>query len=122
MNTRSRYLPQSIAIALFLLFCFRINVNAQQAQLGWDPDTSQVAGYKVHYGPSTRDYTTTLDAKNNTTYTLQNMSGTSYFMTYDLVITGLAGVHLGRGDSSLSGFVPSFHLVWTGVSLAIVWL
>src|SRR5208283_4178736 len=40
----------------------------------------QVAGYKVHYGLSTGNYTTTVDVGNNTTSTLQNLSSPNYYV------------------------------------------
>jgi hypothetical protein len=67
-------------MALLLLFCFRLDAGAQDAQVGWDPDASQVAGYRVYYGLSTQNYTFTKDAGNNTTYTLNNLSGPAYFI------------------------------------------
>ena len=80
MNIRPRYLPLSLVIALFLLFCFRLDVGAQQAVLGWDQDVGQVSGYKVYYGESTHNYTTIADAGYNTTYTLQNLSDQAHFI------------------------------------------
>jgi len=80
MNIRSRYLPLSLVIALFMIFCFHLDAGAQQAELGWNADTGTVAGYKVYYGQSTGNYTSTVDAGANTTYTLTNLSAQAYFI------------------------------------------
>ncbi len=80
MKSHSKSLLQGLIIAVFLLFCLCFQVCAQQAELEWDPDASQVAGYNVHYGVSTRNYTTAVNAGANTTCTLQSLSGPAYFI------------------------------------------
>jgi hypothetical protein len=52
-----------------------------QANLAWDPDTEQVAGYEVWYGPSSGHYTANLNVGNATTATLQNLSPAVYYIT-----------------------------------------
>ncbi len=74
------YMLKSVAVSLFLLFYFSPDTSAAQAQLAWDPDAGQVAGYEVYHGPSSGNYTNTLDAGNNTTYTLQNLSASTYYV------------------------------------------
>ncbi len=80
MKSHSKSLLQSLIIAIFLLFCFSIQVSAQQAELEWDPDASQVAGYNVHYGQVTRQYPNVVNAGANTTCALQNLSDPPYFI------------------------------------------
>ncbi len=80
MNSRPKCFPPSLVLAFLLLFCFSLDAFAQQAQLAWNPDTSPAAGYKVYYGQSSGNYTSNIDAGNNTTYTLQNLSGPTYFV------------------------------------------
>ena len=48
---------------------------AAQATVAWNPDTDQVAGYDVYYGPSSGNYTTTLNAGNTTSATLYKSVG-----------------------------------------------
>lgn len=56
------------------------NIFAAQAQVAWNPDVSQVAGYKVYCGLSSGNYASILDAGNNTTYTLQNLAASTYYI------------------------------------------
>jgi len=43
---------------------------AEQVTLAWDPNTeSDLAGYKIHYGTTSRSYTSTVDVNRVTTYT-----------------------------------------------------
>ncbi len=80
MNKSLGYLLSSLAISLFLLSCFSHDVSAAQVQVVWNSDVNQVAGYKVYYGLSTGDYTTTLDVGNTTTSSLQNLSSPNYYI------------------------------------------
>ena len=56
---------------------------ASSVTLAWDPCTStNIAGYKVHYGPASRTYTNTLTVGNATRTTITNLiSGTTYYFT-----------------------------------------
>ncbi|MFZ0928749.1 MAG: hypothetical protein WAN11_09110 [Syntrophobacteraceae bacterium] len=80
MNRSLGYLLSGLAISLFLLVCISRDASAAQAQVAWNPDVSQVAGYKVYYGLSTGNYTTTVDVGNNTISTLQNLSSPNYYI------------------------------------------
>ena len=53
---------------------------AAQATVAWNADTAQVAGYDVYYGTSSGNYTTTLNAGNTTSATLQNLSAQTYYI------------------------------------------
>jgi len=53
---------------------------AAQATVAWNPVTGQVAGYDVYYGVSSGNYTATLNAGNNTSTTLQNLSAQTYYI------------------------------------------
>src|SRR5208337_1457384 len=53
---------------------------AAQATIAWNPVTGQVAGYDVYYGLSSGNYTATLNAGNNTSATLQNLSAQTYYI------------------------------------------
>ena len=54
---------------------------ASSLTLAWDPSTStNVAGYRIYYGPSSRNYTNTLDVGNATSATLSNLvTGATYY-------------------------------------------
>ena len=54
--------------------------QAPQATIAWNADSGTVAGYDVYYGLSTGNYTTTVNAGNNTTTTLQNLSSPTYYI------------------------------------------
>ncbi len=70
-----------IAVLAFISALFAHQGHAAQATLEWNPDGStMVAGYDVHYGLSTGNYTTTVNAGNNTSATLQNLSAPVYFI------------------------------------------
>ena len=53
---------------------------AATATIAWNPDTAQVAGYDVHYGLSSGNYTSTLNAGNTTSATLKNLSAQTYYI------------------------------------------
>ena len=53
---------------------------AAQATVAWNADSAQVAGYDVYYGTSSGNYTTTLNAGNTTSATLQNLSARTYYI------------------------------------------
>jgi hypothetical protein len=74
------YLLKSLVVLLFVLFYFSPDASAQQAQVAWNPDTGQVAGYDVYYGLSTGNYSTNLNVGNTTTATLQNLSSPTYYI------------------------------------------
>jgi sulfur relay (sulfurtransferase) complex TusBCD TusD component (DsrE family) len=56
---------------------------ASSVTLTWDPSTStNIAGYKVYYGPASRTYTNTLDVGNATSTIVSNLvTGAIYYFT-----------------------------------------
>ena len=75
MNTYLRTLFPRILSAGLVLFLFSGNLFAATANLAWDASTSSgVAGYKVSYGTSSGNYTSTVDAGNTTTYALSGLT------------------------------------------------
>lgn len=56
------------------------DAHSGQANLEWDANTDNVAGYKAYYGTSSRNYSSVIDVGNQTTYTIPNLQdGTTYF-------------------------------------------
>lgn len=70
-----------IPLALLALFLFSGNSFAGTVNLAWDSSTSSnVGGYKVSYGTSTSNYTSTVDAGNKTSYSVSGLQdGAKYF-------------------------------------------
>ncbi|MGA8829158.1 MAG: hypothetical protein WB541_17185, partial [Syntrophobacteraceae bacterium] len=56
--------------------------SAQQLSLpvAWNPGTGPIAGYMVYYGVSAGQYTNSVNAGNNLSYTLQNLSSSTYYI------------------------------------------
>ena len=54
---------------------------AVQVTLAWDPNNEpDLAGYKVHYGTSTKDYGVSYDAGNVNSYTISGLQeGTTFY-------------------------------------------
>jgi hypothetical protein len=74
---------------LFLILSLAILVSANSIyattgsiKLSWEPNTEpDIAGYKIYYGTSSRNYTTTINVGNVTTYELSGLdSGVTYYI------------------------------------------
>ena len=62
----SRFSTFFIVISLYFLISIN-NVYAAQVTLGWDQNTEpDIAGYKIYYGNSSRNYTNSKDVKDKT--------------------------------------------------------
>src|SRR3990170_6672109 len=94
LNTISREtLPGLIKLAIIFIVALGITnpAHAGEAVLTWDPPTTNtdgtpltdLAGYKIHYGTTSGNYTTVIDVGNVTTYTVTNLTNnvTYYFAT-----------------------------------------
>jgi hypothetical protein len=81
IDTSLRKLFLRILSAVLALLLFSSNLFAASANLAWDASTSSgVGGYKVSYGTSSGNYTSTIDAGNSTTYALSGLpEGTQYY-------------------------------------------
>ncbi len=66
---------------LLMALLVSVWVRAEQVTLAWDPNTeSDLAGYKIHYGTTSRSYTSTVDVNRVTNYTVAGLSaGQTYF-------------------------------------------
>ena len=70
------------AITVCVLFLLTtVHADPAVVKLKWDPNPEQdIAGYRVHKGPSSGNYIETLDVGPTTTATIENLSsGTEYF-------------------------------------------
>jgi hypothetical protein len=91
------------SIVTFLLFFFSILsfppfAHAAQATLAWDAGTDpSVAGYKVYYGTSSRNYQVVIDAGKNTGCTIPNLQNGS---TYYFAVTGYSNSGVESGYSN----------------------
>jgi hypothetical protein len=68
-------------LCLALIVAWSGPAFAGRATLSWDPNTeSDLAGYRLHYGTSSRAYGTSIDAGMQTTFTVNGLGlGTYYF-------------------------------------------
>jgi hypothetical protein len=78
-----RLMGQRVALVLLLLLCLGSARSALggQVRLAWEPNLEpDVAGYRLHYGFSSGDYTTSVDAGNATTHTIDGLDdGRTYY-------------------------------------------
>ena len=71
-----------IFLAASILFCLPAsNAHSAEVTLAWDASTdSKTAGYKVHYGNSSRSYQAVIDVGKTPTCTISNLpAGTTYY-------------------------------------------
>jgi hypothetical protein len=54
--------------------------HSAQVTVAWDQEGAPVVGYKVYYGASSGKYTSNADAGNTTSYTLSNLSNSTYYL------------------------------------------
>ena len=104
--------PRSIhGLARHLLLFVLLMLAAMQATAGslalaWDPvNDPRVAGYKVHYGTTSGNYTAQMDAGNVTTSTVPNLADGA---TYYFAVTAYDGSLVQSGFSNeVAGTVPA---------------
>ena len=69
-----RVVTRVLRIACLLLIFGSVQASAQSVTLTWDANPEpEVAGYRVYYGTSSRNYTQSVDAGNNTTYVVTGL-------------------------------------------------
>ncbi len=79
-----------IYFLIFSFFIFFSNIAyCYQIKLAWDPNTEpDIAGYKVHYGTVSRNYTHRIDVGNHQSATISDLEfGTTYYFAvtaYDI--------------------------------------
>jgi fibronectin type 3 domain-containing protein len=64
-----------------ILFQLATNIDSAQITLAWDPNTDpDLAGYRIHYGLLSDQYSNSVDVGNQTSYTLSNLTdGKTYY-------------------------------------------
>jgi hypothetical protein len=68
-----------LAVTCFSIF-FAAKAYPSQVIVGWNPNSDPVAGYKVYYGLASGNYTNNVDAGNNVSCTLRNLTNPTYFI------------------------------------------
>ena len=98
-------MPNFCRLLIAALLLTGTPVYAGQLTLAWDPNTdSNIAGYKLAYGTSSRSYTTTLDVGTVTTYTVTGLTpGQQYFFAAYAYNTGNV---MSPPSAEVSGIVP----------------
>lgn len=77
-----RFLLLTLSIFVFIVsaLLFYNEAFCGQVNLAWDPESaSGLAGYKVHYGTVSRNYSLAVDAGNQTTTTTGLTAGATYY-------------------------------------------
>ncbi len=89
-----------------LLFLGAVQANAGSLSLAWDAvNDPRLAGYKVHYGSASGNYTASVDAGNVTTTTVPNLADGA---TYYFAVTAYDGSLVQSGYSNeVVGTVPA---------------
>ena len=71
-----------VIVCGLLLPCDDTRIFAADASLSWNPNSEpDLAGYKVHYGTSSRTYGTSINVGKKTTYTVTGLSAGTYYFT-----------------------------------------
>jgi PKD repeat protein len=78
---RQWYYLSLMSILFVSLLGMAMKAQAAQVGLAWDADSSPaVTGYKLYYGPASRNYSNSIDVGNSTGYVVSNLiAGTNYY-------------------------------------------
>jgi len=82
IQLRRFFLSSVLSLLVFLLFFLPGSGHSAQVTLAWDPNTEpDLAGYRIYYGLLSNEYSYSIDAGNQTSYTLSNLEDekTYYF-------------------------------------------
>jgi hypothetical protein len=105
-------------VILFVLLVLQYNISpalAGDAALTWDAPTTNVdgspltdlAGYKVYYGTTSGNYSTSIDVGNQTTYTVTGLgTGTFYFAITAYDTSGYESGYSNVGSKTFSDTIP----------------
>lgn len=67
-------------LSILALMSFPLAASAAQAVIGWNADSGAVSGYNVHYGTTSGNYSTTVNAGATTTSTLTSLAAQTYYV------------------------------------------
>ena len=72
----------ALAVLASVLFLLPMTVNGAEVDLAWDANTEpDLAGYKIHYGTASGDYSHSIDVGDVTEYTLAGLNAdVTYYM------------------------------------------
>jgi hypothetical protein len=108
-----------LVVAFALLVCSCLSIQSATVQLTWYPLTpsNNVSGYKVHYGSTSRAYTTVSDVGNVTT---ASVTGLNLSQTYYFAITAYSnGEESAYSDEMVWDKTPPFFSGPTGLVVTV---
>ncbi|HUK56126.1 MAG TPA: fibronectin type III domain-containing protein [Nitrospiria bacterium] len=114
MDTTWKYsytLKIAIAVPVVLMMLFFQSISsamAGDAALTWDPSTQTgLSGYKVYYGTASHSYSTSIDAGNQTSYTVTGLgTGTYYFAVTAYDTAGLESSYSNEASKTFADTTP----------------
>ncbi len=128
IETRSARRSRNLIVFSILLagILFSVMARAETVTLAWDPNTeADLAGYRLHYGTASRNYTQIIDVGNATQRAINNLSaGQTYY--FAATAYNAAGNESGYSDEvshtipAPGNSPPSPPLVPSGASSALV--
>jgi hypothetical protein len=82
IQLRRFFLSSVLSLLVFLLLFWIGSAYSAQVTLAWDPNTDpDLAGYRIHYGLLSDQYSNSVDVGNQTSYTLSNLEdGETYYL------------------------------------------
>ena len=84
MNYLMTRIKVFVKVAFALFFLSIVEGFTADINLAWDPNSeSNLAGYRIYYGPSSGNYTAAINLGNQTTYTVTGLA----VGTYSFVVT-----------------------------------
>ena len=85
------------------------SILAADVTLAWDPvSVSGISGYKLYYGSSSRNYSTSISAGNQTTQTVSGLSsGTYYFAVTALYSSGTESSYSNEVSTTINSPTPT---------------
>ena len=118
-------LCKAVLIPLFFVLCTIPSPSALAAtvNLAWDPSTgSNIAGYKIYYGTSSKNYSNNVNVGKNTTYSVSGLTaGTKYYFAATAYNTSNSE---SAKSSELTYTIPatssSFHSSTSGSSSTVI--